>query len=503
MNLKLITVDDERYLHQGLDKLMNWEQWGISKVGMAYDGENAYKLIDGVRPDIIISDIRMPKLDGLNLIDKVNSLQNYHPHWIILSGYSDFAFAQQAMKFGVKHYLLKPVDPEEIKLALEQIRKESQFHSDHRQMDSSTRSFRQLIINHKIYDDSHLNEVLPLFRNLRYMQFMMRQEQPDQEEVLCTLLNKFNVPLTKQSFIRLSPYKTGFLLEDSLCSSKEVLSKLIHCSKREFKAEPYILLSPVLNTKEALRSSFQGIINSLACLPYTETAGLFYWTDQTQDIYSVKTPLKEALFFPELLNSIERGDQLEITKQLQQIRLWAYARKISLLALHDWIQCIVMDVTRIILELDGSVDGFMAHFRDPSYIEDLCYRKNVFDYMEQYSQEASQVIQELKRLNKAGVIMSVAKYVQEHYQESLSLKELGQIYSINPVYLGQLFKKTYSVSYKKYLCQIRMEEAQKLLASSDLKVYEVAHAVGYSDSDYFSEQFVKHTGVSPAKFRSL
>lgn len=121
--LRLIIVDDEEIILEALSELIDYASIGFELIGRARNGMEALNLIEDFDPDVVITDIRMPLLDGLQLIERANRL-SAHPEFILLSGYDEFEYARKAMRFGVKHYLLKPTDREELIGALESIRQE-------------------------------------------------------------------------------------------------------------------------------------------------------------------------------------------------------------------------------------------------------------------------------------------------------------------------------------------------------------------------------------------
>ncbi|MBO9598418.1 MAG: response regulator, partial [Cohnella sp.] len=120
--MKIILVDDEIFVRKGLLALIPWQRLGYEVVGEADDGEEAMKLIDRLRPDVVITDIRMPVMDGLRMIGNVRENGGYAPKFIIISGYSDFKYAQQAVRYGVQDFILKPIDEDELTVALLRIK---------------------------------------------------------------------------------------------------------------------------------------------------------------------------------------------------------------------------------------------------------------------------------------------------------------------------------------------------------------------------------------------
>jgi two-component system response regulator YesN len=119
--LSIVTIDDEPYVHEGLDSLMDWERIGYVHAGSALNGEEGLSLIANLRPDVILTDIRMPAMSGLELIGRVREMSNYHPAFVVISGYDEFEYARTALRHQVDDYLLKPIDEQQLEEQLVRI----------------------------------------------------------------------------------------------------------------------------------------------------------------------------------------------------------------------------------------------------------------------------------------------------------------------------------------------------------------------------------------------
>ena len=124
-------------------------------------------------------------------------------------------------------------------------------------------------------------------------------------------------------------------------------------------------------------------------------------------------------------------------------------------------------------------------------------RNHLYKFCSAYAEYLSQ----LRKKSSKGILSDIAKEVQEHYAENLTLKDLGQKYFINSSYLGQIFRNKYGQSFKDYLTDYRIKEAAKMLARTDLKIIRIAEDVGYKDSDYFVQKFIERMGCTPSKYR--
>jgi len=506
MNLRLMTIDDEKYLHQGLDKLINWESLGITRIAEAYDGQTALDKIQCLRPDIILSDIRMPKIDGLSLIAEVKKLGGYDPIWVILSGYSEFSFAQKAMQFGVRHYLLKPVDPDELVATLKSIKPSGQQEPG-REEDLLLPDLERLqrLVTEPLSQES-LTPFLTSFQGKRFFQLILRQNLPNPSKSISNLLLKLNQPHGARRVLRLRDNFWGFLLDSSELPSgylEEFLQAFRDYAQRGDLGHLYIMVSPPLDSERILHRTLQFFQKATVYLPY-DPQGAVLILPENSELFPPRDPhLKEMIFFPDLIKSVQENQPQEIQRHVAKIEGFCRTKGVTLEILRTWISCLAMDIVRLIIEQEGHLSEPLKAFKDPKNLDALVLSQGLFPQVEVLCLEAAEALAALKKLNKGGVIVNIAQYVRENFHKNLSLRELGGLFELSPVYLGQLFKKQYGISFKKFLSEIRIEEAKRLLSSTDLRVYEVAHSVGYADSDYFTEQFIKSAGISPSVYREM
>ena len=508
----LVSVDDERYFHRGLDRLVDWQELGYIRIGEAYDGESALELIEAERPNVVITDIRMPGIDGLELIDRVSALDEYRPDWIILSAYDNFSYAKKAMQFGVQHYLLKPVDEDELKQILAKISDERQREARRPKEDTErTQLVAGALIRRLIQGQpgqAVLQRGLEVFGGhgpYRFVQALLSQSaQQDPEQVFRDLLVRAfpkQQPPMLCGFGRLS---YGFVLQGSLRPPeiKDQLQRLhFHCSQ-VLGGKLYFSVGTEVPDLAALHETYHSaqfaMNKNMLCFnsPYVLADEL----EPLEDVHEYDAA-RDLLFIEDLLSDIESDDRQGIEDQLHRLIDRLRKKQAGQGALKIWVNSLFIDVSRLIFELDGKIDETLRSFYQRSTSDPGFFLGDFFGEIFGFCTHAADLIQELKRLNRSGIIMVISDYVRANYQKALSLKDLGEQFSMNPAYLGRLFKDTLGKPFKQFLSEVRISEAKKLLTRTDLKVYEVASSVGYCDCDYFSEQFLRLTGESPGAYR--
>lgn len=509
----LISVDDERYFHAGLDRLIDWQEHGFIRIGEAFDGESALDLIRKSRPSLVITDIRMPGIDGLELIARTSEIPDYQPDWIILSAYDNFSYAQKAMRHGVQHYLLKPVDESELREILNRVASSRRGQSNRPLSEDPEHA--QLIIGSLIRRlvqgqpgnalCQSARETLGMEGPLRFVQALFpKSDHPDPETLFRELLSKAFPKQQPPLFCSFGSLSFGFLIPGGLSTAdiEDNLQRLhFHCTQAS-GGELYFsvgnLVPGLAELHESYHSAQFAMNKNILCFKVPSVLA-----DQLEPLEEVQDydAARDMLFVDGLLEDIEAGDSEGVQEHLTRLFDRMRKKQVGQGVLKIWVNSLFIDVARLILELDGKIDEELRLFYHRSNNDPGFFIGDFFEEVSAFCLHASGKIQDLKRMNRAGVIMVICDYLQANYRKQISLKSLGEQFSMNPAYLGRLFKETLGKPFKRYLAELRIAEAKKLLTRTDLKVYEVAASVGYSDCDYFAEQFTKITGESPGSLR--
>jgi two-component system response regulator YesN len=376
---KVLLVDDEPFVTKALRVLIDWEDLGYSICGEASHGEEAVELIKKIGPDVVITDIRMPKMDGLELIKYCSDVLKTNPEFIILSGYSDFRCAQQAIKYRVKEYLLKPVDEDELIGRLKAISKE--FAKKKESFDES-------------YKKAKLNVTYNFYK------------------------------------------RSGCLIPEGNIS------------------------------KLSFNYNFEKIL-------------------------SIK----------HIIEAVDKGDKNNIEAIIKEVFNQFYKSLSTVEVIKIYLNNLIVELMNLINEVGGDVDCFMQEFSSfAGSIEELNFKETEKNTLK-LCIESVGYIKSLKDNSSRGVINDVEKYIKKHYMEDINLKLISEKFYMNPVYLGQQFKKYFGKHFNDYINEIRIEEAKKLLSRTNKKIYEISEAVGYKNRDYFVGRFQKSTNMTPTEYK--
>lgn len=209
----------------------------------------------------------------------------------------------------------------------------------------------------------------------------------------------------------------------------------------------------------------------------------------------------EQHYYDTMMEFIEENKKVQIGKQLHEIMLACRNKHFAKDAFRTVVNRLTHEILTRINEADGDekeISCLQEMLEWGQYALTLEQLENLWLH---FLLESSEMITRLHQENAQGIIYQVKKYIHTHYDQNLTLKSIGSKFYMNPVYIGQLFKKTYGMYFKDYLLTVRIEAAKKLLRKTDSKVYEVAEKIGFNNSDYFVTQFEKIVGTTPSQYR--
>lgn len=533
--LKVIIADDEKNICMLIQKLIDWKSLGMEVVAVAHNAVSAFDYIEMYKPDIVITDIRMPGYDGIELIRKMKN-QGMDSSFIVISGYKYFEYAHDALKLGVKHYLLKPIDKDELGRALEQLLEEKKSVIEQRAkeeaLENTVRMTRKRIKEHFLTSiiNNQIDTSMPIEEiNQNYqcdfkqgvfqasflkvdsenadddeMKHMLDMMNTHLEDILSSRQKEFINSVTNSGIVTIINSETSDMqqLEDEYSEMFAIIKHQIE-KFRDYHVTWGIGMpvDSIENTKRSIQSAIDGV----KC---RSRIGM------DRVIYMYKTqfrPVDIAQFFEEsdrrgIKNIVEALDYKTFHEKIDKnIELIHKVPFYTPIAVYDYFNGTteVIEETLITLKLsETSIEKFIHELHrilDQTVAEHMIiekYKKALECFMLQVMGEKKQQGQLPLRLAKA--------YVAEHYMEQISLEDVGNAINMSTSYLSTMFKKEIGVNFSEYLMNCRIEAAKKILKENpDVSIAEVAECVGYNDSRYFSKIFNKIIGLKPSTYRKL
>ncbi|MBY0146983.1 response regulator [Neobacillus niacini] len=516
---KVILVDDEIYVRKGLRSLIDWQECGFEVVEEASNGQQALTVIRDVKPDLVVIDIRMPILDGLGLIKIVSQEEEIQPKFIIISGYSDFKYAQTALKYGVHDFILKPIDKDEMEQTLTVLSKSL---NKQKTIQEKNREIKYKEIMHKLIfgkaDEKEVTNYLPTLGNPKEFYYIIIEvngliNNTYEKNVaiyknvgekiakvirdICDLKEKVWVQDLEQGSF-------GVLITANYLNRFQMkIGRFVHWVKEELShqisEEVTFYVGSSVPDLRILKESYETAQRGLQ-FKYLQKDGIIFSSDI--NVKSLHYTELDDSFYHLVLEKIVEESSDSIRDIIDSIFEEFHKKSMARSAILSSINRIVHSVLKFIKKLEGDpsqLDSFQTMLKIQEFNVTLVQLKELLIH---FILESKKEITELRRFSTQSEVYKIKQYIDSNYHENISLKSIAAKFYMNPVYLGQLFKKTYGIYFKDYLLQIRITEAKRLLRQSENRIYEIAECVGFNNTDYFVTIFGKLENITPSEYRN-
>jgi len=502
--LKLLICDDELNIRQGLKCILDWDELGFIICGEASNGKDAVTQAIDLEPDLIILDIKMPGLTGIEVISQIKDYCEKNgrlmPSIIILSGYAEFEYAQKTVNLGAKAYLLKPVDEDELQKKVEEIKQQIK---DSKASISNSKSVKE------ITEKEQLLKIL-------------KSRSPELETKPATEFFKNSAESTYQAIILSSEYCVQFNKEAYLKSMDNYFSFF---TNQILPIGDNILICLKTQNQQAVEKCIERAARLnpennfiLAGKPYQGLVGL-------QNSYKEALALENFLFFnntriyitKELIGEPEKVSQKDVddlintfvfcieTYDKKQLSNKYFELK-QILIKGDNIQEIRQLFIYILMEVRNRLQNRhqereLTDGQTKDIVPEILKARNFTECFNFVTDVLDDFVEHFNFNTADSVIIKVIAYVKANYDKDLKLEMLGDLFNCNSAYLGKKFTKQTGVQFNTYLDNLRIEAAKDKLLNTDLKIYQISKLVGYANTDYFFMKFKKSTGLTPKEFQ--
>ncbi len=538
MMIKIFLVEDEIAIRKGIKNSIDWEKEGYEFVGEAGDGELAYPMILKTKPDILITDIKMPFMDGLQL-SKLVRKELPATKILILSGYDEFEYAKEAIKLQVAEYLLKPISSAklldvlaQVKEVIRQEQEEKELIKKYREDMKENRELeKERFLNQIITQNLSLAQILetgeslgmdlsaPLYNILllKITENGGKQETyAEIESALDTLSGVFSFRRGVDEWLFLLTADDAEKMERRIESCRKTVRQITE------KTDPPVEYFGALgNPVERLRE----IKNSLK---EAEKKFAFQYLKKwnqileipVRDVGSSENPQTEKKENEELLISSVQVDKLN-HKIIENFIHTGLRREVSNFVDDYFMSLGEKSVQSLMFRQYVAMDFYLAAvaflerlgFSSKELVErcgDLKEMEQVIQTIEQTKEYIKKVLdatlecrESVSRKRYGDLLKEAVSYIEHHYEEEdISLNQVAASVNISPSHFSTIFSKEMGETFIEYLTNVRMERAKQLLRSSTMKTAEIAYAVGYKDAHYFSYLFKKVQKCTPREFRT-
>ncbi|MCX7657258.1 MAG: response regulator [Oscillospiraceae bacterium] len=504
MNWKVLIADDEAAVREGLKTIIDWNACGFEICGEASNGIEVVQKTSELNPDLIMLDVKMPKMNGIDAAKQLREA-GYSGSIIILSGYSDFSFAQSAISSGVDYYLLKPIDEDELILAVTNVRKK--LENKHRQsayLARAKNTFLADIIRGISSENSDVSSFdFSLSADAYQVAIIEAKENSEHEmEDICLVLKRLLCSSTAvdMAFI----HERGVFLIKGLDAIKKlpsIVKNLEKYTRNENSPPIFIAAGRIVDKAKDIPLSYEDALS-------IDKKRFFCDENQqyvSHEILKLASGIKESNSKPdinkyadELLGYIEASNTDEIG--LAMGRLYDDLRFVNLSP--ESIRSFLSNIyIRIKTKINENHKHLNIHFlSDEEIISTVCGIPLLYKILQYLKGEFLRIAEDISASSAQSSINKVINYVNRHYHDSLKLETLAKTFGYNSTYLGKAFKNATGEAFNLYIEKLRVEEAKKLLLTN-LKVYEIAEKTGFKDIDSFYKKFKRNTGKSPGDYR--
>lgn len=496
----VLLVDDEADVLDNLKTIIDWPTYGIEHVLTAGNGLEAYDIIRSQQVDLMITDISMPHMNGIQLFQKVHEI---YPSLscIFLSSYSDFAYAREAISLGVENYLLKPIKVDEFNSS---IRKSLDNISMHKHIAQNL--FLDNLLYRWITDSISCEELTERCRHVgvnlyfrNYCVTVLRLKQRgNPHKPIVSFISKFQAPFDTYHFMDYDGYHVFII------GGHHITQQLIRCTLEEsmqecgYQADYLAAIGIVAESSSDVPLSYQSTLDTLqlhqdaagqqiACAMENPSIEISeFQLNQIISSLSGSASETEGCDFRELFEEVLHTfssyplEEINYFVNIFPLRLVRYAISIGL----------------IDAKAELGLASTICHFEEfPTKQALYKWFSNVLSFCQIL------IRQNAKRLSP--VIVQAMQYVADNYGTYVSIKDFCTKHNMNASYLGFIFKKETGVYFNDYITQLRINRAANLLKNSTQKIARISEMVGFTNTSYFTACFKRQIGVSPVRYRQL
>ncbi|MEG2512364.1 MAG: response regulator [Acetivibrio sp.] len=512
MLYKVLLVDDEAIICDALSKFFPWKDSGFEVIGAANSVTETLAFLEKNEVDIIITDIRMPIQTGIDLLEIVNDKYPYIKT-VVLSGYSEFSYAQNAIHLGAIDYLMKPVNFDELKALLNRLREFFERDEEENRIKDAYKNLKQTgnimrMLKGEMYSDE---EIGYFFRDAK--QFIIVRISPcnrldnyeELNELKDSISDKLHLLFKNILVINNDVYEQCAIITD-LCFIEDLPVRLDELTNKfeVNKIKLAIGISEIIASHRLIADGYIQAGKALRFQKVRQRIGIVMF-HQIDMLYNEENSFKTTEYAAQLMECITDINQHNeigsmISKIMEDIKF-----------LPDYsLNNLQVILTQIMIEVTNQINNYSSHNQDlyKELNDTLQMLLRCTDSDEVYEKTYNYFTVLINKLKGADnikllgtLINDVIQYLNEHYAEQVSLNVLADNFYVHPTYLSRLFKEKTGVNFIDYLTQIRINKAKELLLIPEFKIYDVCFMVGYESPRYFSKIFKQHALITPKEYK--
>ncbi|GAE36200.1 response regulator transcription factor [Halalkalibacter akibai] len=524
---RVVIIDDDHKVLRGMKKIIPWEELNCVWVGEAPNGKEGLEVIKELKPDIIITDIYMPVMNGLEMIQELKEL-DVASKVIILSGFNDFEYARQAMRLQIADYLSKPASIDTITEVLSRVTKE--LKEEQAELLQVVELKNKISLYEPFVEKEWIKSIVTGTVNLSVLPSTVLQMVESWEKKQHVVLAiSYDQPLENTSFFKADGHLFRFaakniinevaqsffedfqyielhIFQSALCihfeENQEAISNLNKLTKKIEASINTFLQVRTTVTIGSIKSNWREISDSMKdCVsgygnrsvihPVKEDGSAsfqqFLWSQSIEAIQKLSEAIRYADqdAASEIINSFFEHVRSYPYSNAAAVRLGIEMWTVMTYSLHDIgirIQEVLPEDFDLLYELSNQTSWQDLNIFLNEKVAEICHHQQ-WD----------------ENLKHKQLVEKMIAYLNEHLSDNITLQDIANELYISRNYLGQIFKKIIGESFKNYITRVRMEAAKKMIQEGNYLIYEVSEKVGYVNPAYFTTTFKKYTGYTPTE----
>ncbi|WP_379131209.1 response regulator [Paenibacillus sp. sgz500958] len=531
--MKVLIVDDEKHVREAIRYFVPWQEHGVSEIFEASDGQEAVSIIKEQRPAIVFTDMRMPLMDGAELLEWLHT-HSPQTKTIVISGYQDFNYVKPAIVYGGTDYLLKPLNSKQLIASAE--RAFEMWRSEERERELACRQNIQLNVLRPLFWDKALSDLLTGMRTVHELAPTLEEELGFRKDTPCCraavisltsancrLLQRFYGDMQLTSFVLanvcneiLTPQRIGFafrywhadtdiviLFWDQTEEAEKWLHRMNESFMQAYGVQLDIGLSGPGGLPDQLPDSFREALQGLGGRNLLRSEGrIHYYRKEPQEKNSAAEQ-EMHLYLEKLRLSLLSGDQAKMERAADE---WAGHLGSLDLITETSIRHVQQEIELLLARWQEEHRESEEETKESLAFEP-CYDEEGLFSVEGWGNQLKSVLRKLFREKGPGLnadsrlVLEIRAYLDRNYQQDMTLQHIAERFYLSRENVSRKFKQVTGENLSDYLTNLRVEKAKALLQNTSLKLTQISELVGYEDEKYFSRVFKKSTGRTPREYR--